>query len=265
MTELNETFLYGEPIHKVPDGLFIPPNALQIFLESFQGPLDLLLYLIKKQNFDILDIPIAEITSQYLQYVDQIKSEDLELAGDYLLMAGILIDIKTKILLPKISTLDSSGDELEDDPRAELAKQLLEYEKFKTVALQIDKMPRVGREWSLVKVYSNLEDKKSDKAIITPALMFSALQEALRGGLLTEAHKISKEQLSVREFMSAVLKAVREKDQIQLQLVPEIRNPHRKPKLIVVFLAVLELARQGNIEISQSSFNSTIWILKTGT
>ena len=264
MNNVNETLLYGEPFEKVPDGLFIPPNALQVFLESFQGPLDLLLYLIKKQNFDILDIPISQITSQYLQYIDQIKSENLELAGDYLLMAGILIDIKTRMLLPKVTPLNSCDDELGEDPRAELAKQLLEYEKFKTIALELDKMPRIGREWSLVRAHSEIKKEKKEMPI-TPVLLSLALQEALEGGAFIEAHTISKEQLSVREFMSTLLKIVKEKGQISLCYVPIVKNPNKKSKLIVVFLAILELARQGSIEISQSSFNGTIWILKTGT
>ena len=264
MKKVNETLLYGEPFEKVPDDLFIPPNALQVFLESFQGPLDLLLYLIKKQNFDILDIPISQITAQYLQYIDQIKSENLELAGEYLLMAGILIDIKTRMLLPKVAPLNSADDESGEDPRAELAKQLLEYEKFKTVALEVDKMPRIGREWFLVQAHSEIKKEKKDIPI-TPALLSLALQEALKEGMLIEAHTISKEQLSVREFMSTLLKLVKEKGQISLHYIPIVKNPNKKSKLIVVFLAILELARQGSIEISQSSFNGTIWILKTGT
>ena len=264
MNKVNETLLYGEPFEKVPDGLFIPPNALQVFLESFQGPLDLLLYLIKKQNFDILDIPISQITSQYLRYIDQIKSENLELAGEYLLMAGILIDIKTKMLLPKVTPLNASDDELGEDPRAELARQLLEYEKFKTIALKLDKMPRIGREWSLVRAHSEIK-KENKEMSITPAMLSLALQEALKEGTLIEAHTISKEQLSVRDFMSTLLKLVKEKGQISLCYLPMVKNPNKKSKLIVVFLAILELARQGSIEISQSSFNGTIWILKTGT
>ena len=264
MHKVNETLLYGEPFEKVPDDLFIPPNALQVFLELFQGPLDLLLYLIKKQNFDILDIPISQITSQYLQYIDQIKSKNLELAGEYLLMAGILIDIKTKMLLPKMTLLNSADDELGEDPRAVLAKQLLEYEKFKTLALELDKMPRVGREWSLVRAHSEVKKEKEEMSI-TPALLSLALQEALKVGMLIEAHAISREQLSVREFMSALLKLVKDKDQISFCYIPIVKNPNKKSKLIVVFLAILELARQGSIEISQSSFNGTIWILKTGT
>ena len=264
MNKVNETLLYGEPFEKVPDGLFIPPNALQVFLESFQGPLDLLLYLIKKQNFDILDIPISQITAQYLQYIDQIKSENLELAGEYLLMAGILIDIKTRMLLPKVAPLNSGDDESGEDPRAELAKKLLEYEKFKTVALEVDKMPRIGREWFLVQAHSEIKKEKEDIPI-TPALLALAMQEALKEGVLIEAHAISKEQLSVREFMSILLKLVKEKGQISFCYIPIVNNPNKKSKFIVAFLAMLELARQGSIEINQSSFNGTIWILKTGT
>ena len=261
---MNETLLHGEPFEKVPDDLFIPPDALQVFLDSFQGPLDLLLYLIKKQNFDILDIPISQITAQYLQYIDQLKSENLELAGEYLLMAGILIDIKTKMLLPKVTPLNSGEDELGEDPRAELAKRLLEYEKFKTAALELDKMPRIGREWSLVQAHSEIQ-KEKEEIPITPAMLSLALQQALKDGALIEAHTISKEQLSVREFMSTLLKLVKEEGQISFCYIPLVKNPYKKSKLIVVFLAILELARQGSIEISQSSFNGTIWILNTGT
>ena len=264
MNKANKTLLYGEPFEKLPDGLFIPPNALQVFLESFQGPLDLLLHLIKKQNFDILDIPIAEITSQYLQYIDQIKSKNLELAGEYLLMAGILIDIKTRMLLPKVTSSNSNDDEYGEDPRAQLAKQLLEYEKFKTVALKLDKLPRIGREWSLVRAHSKIENERQE-ASISPELLFLALQDALKEGTLIEAHTISKEHLSVREFMSTLLKLIKEKDQVAFYNIPAVSDPNKKSKLIVMFLAILELTKQGGIEISQSSFNGTIWILKTGT
>ena len=264
MSDITETLLYGEPLEKVPDDLFIPPDALQVFLDSFQGPLDLLLYLIKKQNFDILDIPITQITSQYLKYIDQIKSENFELAGEYLLMAAILIDIKTRILLPKTVSLDIDDEDLTDDPRAELVKQLLEYEKFKIAALKIDKLPRLGRDWSSVKAFTKTEEKKQEQQI-TPDLIFDTLQHLLKEGALKEAHTISAQNLSVREFMSALLKIVGKEDQIALEFIPLIEKPRRKAKLIVVFIAILELARQGSIEISQSSYNSPIWILKTAT
>ena len=178
-------------------------------------------------------------------------------------MAGILIDIKTRMLLPKVAPLNSGDDESGEDPRAELAKQLLEYEKFKTVALEVDKMPRIGREWFLVKAHSEIKKEKEDIPI-TSALLSLALQEALKK-VLIEAHAISKEQLSVREFMSTLLKLVKEKGQISFCYFPIVNHPNKKSKLIVMFLAILELTKQGGIEISQSSFNGTIWILKTGT
>ena len=179
-------------------------------------------------------------------------------------MAGILIDIKTRMLLPKVPPLNSSDDEPGEDPRAKLAKQLLEYEKFKNVALELDKMPRIGREWSLVRAHSEIK-KENKEMPITPALLSLALQEALKEGTLIEAHTISKEHLSVREFMSTLLKLIKEKDQVAFYNIPAVSDPNKKSKLIVMFLAILELTKQGGIEISQSSFNGTIWILKTGT
>ena len=139
--------LYGEPISQVPRDLYIPPDALEIILEAFEGPLDLLIYLIRKENFNILDIPMAQVTSQYLNYVDKIREHNLELAAEYLLMAAVLIEIKARMLIPRQNLLEEE-DEV-DDPRAELVRQLIEYEKYKRVAKSIDEIPRVDREISI--------------------------------------------------------------------------------------------------------------------
>ena len=257
---MDETLLYGEPLEKFPEGLFIPPDALKVFLESFQGPLDLLLYLIKKQNFDILDIPISEITSQYLTYIDQIKGKNLELAAEYLLMAAILVDIKTRMLLPK-PVLENLENGEEIDPRAKLAKQLLEYEKFKVAAQKIELMPRIGRDWSVTAVHH--EYLSSERALsLNPSDILLALQRAINDNEKLKAHKIATESLSVREFMSYILKHLSENGNVVLDRVPLISGTKKKAKLIVIFLAILELAKEGSIEISQSSFNGPIWILK---
>ena len=198
-----------------------------------------------------------------MQYIDQIKSENLELAGEYLLMAGILIDIKTRMLLPKVAPLNSGDDESGEDPRAELAKKLLEYEKFKTVALEVDKMPRIGREWFLVQAHSEIKKEREDIPI-TPALLSLALQEALKEGVNRSPYNFKRTTFSSRVYVYP-FKACQGKRSNFICYIPIVKNPNKKSKLIVVFLAILELARQGSIDISQSSFNGTIWILKTGT
>src|SRR5471030_1709638 len=189
--------LYGEPLWKLPTDLYIPPDALEIFLEAFEGPLDLLLYLIRKQNFNVLDIPMADVTRQYLGYVDQIRESNLELAAEYLLMAAMLIEIKSRMLLP-VKKADS-GEEAED-PRAELVRRLLEYEQMKLAAREIDMLPQLGRDYVRTQVYI-------EQSIITrwPDVEVADLQSAwadvLRRAKLTAHHHISREELSVREHM----------------------------------------------------------------
>src|SRR5574343_166335 len=192
--------LYGEPLFDLPNDLYIPPEALEVFLEAFEGPLDLLLYLIRKQNFNILDIPLADVTRQYLSYVEQIRQHNLELASEYLLMAAMLIEIKSRMLLPPKKTED--GEEAED-PRAELVRRLLEYEQMKLAAQALAEAPQYGRDFLRAEVYV-------EQALVPrfPDVAASELQQAWRDILqrakLVQHHKISPEVLSVREHMSRV-------------------------------------------------------------
>jgi segregation and condensation protein A len=186
--------LYGEPVLKLPKDLYIPPDALEIFLDTFEGPLDLLLYLIRKQNFDILDIPMAEVTRQYLVYVEQIRDHNLELAGEYLLMAALLIDIKSRMLLP-VRKADT-GEEV-DDPRAELARRLVEYERIKLAALGLDEAPLIGRDFHGAQVHIDHEavvrfPRSASMTCAQPGRTCCAAPSS-------QHHRISREELSVRE------------------------------------------------------------------
>ncbi len=189
--------IHGEPLTRLPQDLYIPPDALEVFLESFEGPLDLLLYLIRRQNFNILDIPLAEVTRQYLAYIEQIRRHNLELAADYLLMAALLIDIKSRMLLP-VKKADT-GEEVED-PRAELARRLLEYERIKLGAQQLDAMPQAGRDFLAAQVLldQTIEVRLPEVDVID---LRSAWADILRRAKLVQHHRITREELSVREHM----------------------------------------------------------------
>jgi segregation and condensation protein A len=196
--------IHGEPLTRLPADLYIPPDALEVFLESFEGPLDLLLYLIRKQNFNILDIPLAEVTRQYLIYIEQIRQHNLELAAEYLLMAALLIDIKSRMLLP-VKKADT-GEEV-DDPRAELARRLLEYERIKLGAQRIELMPRAGRDFLAAQVL--LEQSMTVRLPEVEAVdLRAAWADILRRARLVEHHRITREELSVREHMSGVLRTL---------------------------------------------------------
>ena len=194
--------LYGEPLFKLPNDLYIPPDALEVFLEAFEGPLDLLLYLIRKQNFNILDIPMAQVTLQYLKYVDQIRNHNLELAAEYLLMAAMLIEIKSRMLLP--STKTAEGEEAED-PRAELVRRLLEYEQMKLAAYDLNAVPQLGRDFLHAQVFV-----EQNTILHWPQVELADIQAAwadiLKRATLVAHHKISREELSVREHMSGILR-----------------------------------------------------------
>ena len=187
--------LYGEPLFSVPQDLYIPPDALQVFLEAFEGPLDLLLYLIRKQNFNVLDIPMAEVTRQYLGYVHQIREHNLELAAEYLLMAAMLIEIKSRMLLP---IKKSDSDEEVDDPRAELVRRLLEYEKIKLAARHLDELPQLGRDFQRAQVHKDVELVQLLPEV-NPDDLKQAWAEIMRRAQLNKRHHISREQFSVRE------------------------------------------------------------------
>ena len=246
--------LYGEPLFKLPNDLYIPPDALEVFLEAFEGPLDLLLYLIRKQNFKILDIPLAQVTLQYLDYIEQIRQRNLELAADYLLMAAMLIEIKSRMLLPMKKV---EGDEEALDPRAELVRRLLEYEQMKLAAFELDTLPQVGRDFVRTQIYV-------DQTVVTrfPDVNVVDLQTAwndlLRRAKLTARHTISREELSVREHMSSILRLLQSAKFVEFH---ELFDPTRGvPVIVVNFIALLELAKETLIEITQAEAFAPIYV-----
>ncbi|MEO6352056.1 MAG: ScpA family protein [Burkholderiaceae bacterium] len=246
--------LYGEPMLRMPTDLYIPPDALEIFLEAFEGPLDLLLYLIRRQNFNILDIPMAQVTRQYLQYVEQVRIHNLELAAEYLLMAAMLIEIKSRMLLPARKA--DSGDEAAD-PRAELVRRLLEYEQMKLAALQINTLPQLGRDFLLPQVHINqsVVVRWADISIIE---LQSAWADLMRRATLTQHHQISREELSVREHMSGILRALQGRKFVEFSdLFDSARGI---PVLVVNFVALLELAKETLIEITQAEPFAPIYV-----
>jgi segregation and condensation protein A len=246
--------LYGEPLFALPTDLYIPPDALEIFLEAFEGPLDLLLYLIRKQNFNILDIPMAAVTRQYLTYVDEIRVRNLELAAEYLLMAAMLIEIKSRMLLPPKKTAE--GEEPED-PRAELVRRLLEYEQMKAAAFRLNEMPQVGRDVLRAQVY--IEQSLQPRF---PDVELTDLQEAwrdiLRRAKLVQHHRISREELSVREHMSMVLKKLQGRKFVEFENLFDVSRG--VPVLIVTFIATLELAKETLIELTQAEAYAPIYV-----
>jgi segregation and condensation protein A len=245
--------IYGEPVIELPRDLYIPPDALEIILEAFEGPLDLLLYLIRKENLDILDIPMAPLTRQYLEYVEIMRSKNLELAAEYLVMAAMLMEIKSRLLLPR----PSAAEALEEDPRAELVRRLLEYEQMKKAAQALDELPQLGRDVIAISVW--IERTLAERV---PEVHAQDLAEAWRGLLyrarLSKHHRISREQLSVREHMSTILRALQERRVLEFS---ELFEPaHGVPVLVVTFLALLELARELLIEITQSECFAPIYV-----
>ena len=246
--------LYGEPLFQLPQDLYIPPEALEVFLEAFEGPLDLLLYLIRKQNFNILDIPLADVTRQYLDYVEQVRKHNLELASEYLLMAAMLIEIKSRMLLPPKKSED--GKEAED-PRAELVRRLLEYERIKLAAAQLDQLPVLGRDFLRVQVMveQSLTPRMPD---VDPADLRAAWADILRRAKLNQHHRITREQLSVREYMSLVLRRLQGRRFIEFQdLFDTTRG---QPVVVVTFIALLELCRERLLEVTQAEAFAPIYV-----
>ena len=246
--------LYGEPLFQLPNDLYIPPDALEVFLEAFEGPLDLLLYLIRKQHFNILDIPMAQVTLQYLEYVEQIRARNLELAAEYLLMAAMLIEIKSRMLLPAKKA--ENGEE-PADPRAELVRRLLEYEQIKMAAADLDRLPQVGRDFVRTQVYI-------EQSVVTrwPEVNVSDLQSAwadvLRRAKLTAHHTITREELSVREHMTGILRRLQTARFVEFS---DLFDPSRGVAVVVVnFIALLELAKETLIEITQAEAFAPIYV-----
>jgi segregation and condensation protein A len=246
--------IHGEPLRQMPLDLYIPPDALEVFLDSFEGPLDLLLYLIRRKNFNILDIPLAEVTRQYLAYVEEIRRHNLELASEYLLMAALLIDIKSRMLLP-VRKADT-GEEVED-PRAELTRRLLEYERIKLGAQRLDQMPQAGRDFAVAQVMLD-----QVQAARVPQVDLVDLRDAwadiLRRAKLIQHHHISREELSVREHMTIVLRTLQDRRFAEFH---EMFDASRGlPVVIVTFIALLELAKESLIEITQAEAFAPIYV-----
>ncbi len=246
--------LYGEPLFALPQDLYIPPEALEVFLEAFEGPLDLLLYLIRKQNFNILDIPMLDVTRQYMAYVDEVRGRNLELAAEYLLMAAMLIEIKSRMLLPPKK---QEGGEEAEDPRAELVRRLLEYEQIKLAAQQLGQVPTYGRDFlkATVHIEQSLQPRFPDVEI---GELQAAWRDILKRAKLVQTHKITREELSVREYMSQILKQLQGQRFVEFE---RIFNPEKgSTALVVTFIAMLELAKETLIEITQAEAYAPIYV-----
>lgn len=249
--------LYGEPLFSMPQDLYIPPDALEVFLEAFEGPLDLLLYLIRKQNFNILDIPMAALTRQYLAYVEEIRVRNLELAAEYLLMAAMLIEIKSRTLLPPKAS--AVGEEAED-PRAALVRRLLEYEQIKLGALQLGLMPQFGRDFLRAQVYIN-QSMPARLPDLRVSDLHSAWDDILRRAKLVQHHVIAREALSVREYMSHILRSLQGQKFTEFA---QLFDPNLGlAGLVVTFIAMLELARENLIDITQGDAFAPIYVRLT--
>jgi segregation and condensation protein A len=250
--------IYGEPLLELPHDLYIPPEALEIFLETFEGPLDLLLYLIRKQNINVLDIPMAELTRQYLGYVEMMRRTQLELAAEYLLMAAVLIEIKSRLLLPRPPA--PAGDEA-DDPRAELVRRLLEYERMKAGAKAIDDMPLAERDFALVRVWfdrvaaARLPDVHADD-------LKTAWAGLVARARVNRHHLVTREQLSVRSQMIRLLRLLEPGRFFEFTMLFDDRVD--VPRLVVTFLAILELAREQLLNIAQAEPYAPIYVQRRG-
>jgi len=241
-------FVNGEAVIEKPEDLYIPPEALEVILETFEGPLDLLLYLIRKQKFDIVELPVLQVTQQYMQYVEAMTDIKLELAGEYLLMAAMLAEIKSRLLLPKIA----SQEEEEDDPRAELIRRLKEYERIKTAAQALDGAPRLGRDLFIAQVEKtdNVQPIKHLPQVHLQELAI-AFASAMQRASTFEHHHIAKEVLSTRERMSLLLTKLNQDKYLGLD---ELLSPEEgKSGVVVTFIAILELAKEGLVMFQQAT------------
>ncbi|AMN46856.1 hypothetical protein ACG33_07045 [Steroidobacter denitrificans] len=254
-TEMPFAVVEGEPMTQLPRDLYIPPDALQVFLEAFEGPLDLLLYLIRRQNLDILDIPIAEITRQYMSYIEVMTDLQLELAGEYLLMAAMLAEIKSRMLLPRPVTQD--GQE-EEDPRAELVRRLQEYERFKKAAEDIDRLNRQERDTlpALIEMPERKVIRIQPRVSLREMLL--ALQEVMARAEMFAHHQVNRERLSVRQRMSDILDTLRET--AFLEFTQLFRVEEGRMGVTVSFIAILELMKEGLIEIVQAEAYAPIHV-----
>lgn len=252
--EMPLAIVRGEPVLQMPQDLYIPPDALEVILDAFEGPLDLLLYLIRRQNLDILDIPVAEITRQYVDYIDLMQEIRFELAAEYLVMAAILAEIKSRLLLPRPP--DAEG--IEDDPRAELVRRLQEYERFKKAAADIDELPRLERDTAVASVYVPDRNVIRLPPPVDLRELLLALKDVLNRADLFSHHAIQREALSVRNRMSDVLTALGNGEFHRFEtLFDPTEGRHG---IIVTFLAILELAKELLLEISQGEALAPIYL-----
>ncbi len=245
-SEMPFAVVQGKELNIMPKDLYIPPDALEVFLEAFEGPLDLLLYLIRRQNLDILEINVAEITRQYMGYIGLMESIQLELAADYLVMAAMLAEIKSRMLLPR----QAMDEDSEEDPRAELIRRLQEYERFKKAADDIDEMPRLGRDIHQASAHAPERNQEVVHPDVDMRELLTALAEVLRRADMFENHQVQMEKLSTRERMTHVLEALRGE-----QFVPFVslfKSSEGKLGVVVTFLAIMELIKESLVEIVQS-------------
>lgn len=251
--EMPFALVQGEPLTVIPQDLYIPPDALEVILEAFEGPLDLLLYLIKRQNLDILEVSISDITRQYMSYIDMMQTLKIEIAAEYLLMAAMLAEIKSRMLLPRPESLDE-----EDDPRAELVRRLQEYERFKQAAQNLDELSRVGRDVHLTD--AELPELQQDRPVPEVNLrdLLMAFKDAMARSEMYSHHQIQREALSVRERMSKVLEKLSADDFTDYTSLFTIEEGRRG--VVVTFLAILELMKEQLIELVQSEAFASIHV-----
>jgi segregation and condensation protein A len=252
--EMPFAIVQGQPYTQIPKDLYIPPDALEVFLEAFEGPLDLLLYLIRRQNLDILDIPIADITEQYMGYIAMLDDLQFELAAEYLVMAAILAEIKSRMLLPR-----PQGDEDdEDDPRAELVRRLQEYERFKQAAGNLDDLPREGRDFVVAQVFQEERRVVSIPPEVDLADMLSALRDVMTRADLFTRHQIQMEPLSVRERMTSIIERLRKNPYLEFQYF--FTAEEGRMGVVVTFLALMELTRERIVDIIQNEPMGQIYV-----
>lgn len=245
--------LYGEPLFALPNDLYIPPEALQVFLEAFEGPLDFLLWLIRRQNLDILDIPVAEVAAQYMAYVDLMRDLRLELAADYLVMAAVLTEIKSRMLLPR-----PAGDTEEDDPRAALVRRLQDYARFRHASEVLALRPQFGRDVLPLAVGLPDIDQPLQEAQVSLAELLTAMTEVLARGALKAHHHVRREPLSVRERMSLILQRLTAGE--FTPLLSLLQPAEGRAGVVVVFLAILELVRERLIDLGQAESFGPIYL-----
>lgn len=246
--------VYGEVLAEMPRDLYIPPDALEIILESFEGPLDLLLYLIRRANINVLDIPMAPLTAQYLTYVEAMRKDNLEVAAEYLLMAAMLIEIKSRMLLPRPPKADDGEPE---DPRAELVRRLVEYERMKAAAARLDELPQAGRdfEWITVWIADKVVERQPEVSLHDLQLAWLSLMKQAKA---YQHHKIQREELSVREHMGLILRRLQGRGYVVFEQLFDLALG--APGLVVSFLAMLELTREALIEITQTEALAPIYV-----